>query len=194
MGITVPDQREVAKKYKDLVFSDVEKLLKSKIHEHRLTALLILVQQFKNADEKVRKKIVDFYLKSTKYINNWDLVDLSASNILGTYLLGKDASPLKKLAKSKNLWDRRISMIATLAFISKNQFMQALVIAQILVKDKHDLIQKAVGWMLREIGKKNQKVEEDFLAKHYKQISRTTLRYAIERFNPQKKTFYMSKK
>lgn len=189
LGITVPDQRKIAQKYKDLAFSDVEKLLKSKIHEHRLTALLILVQQFKNANEITRKKIVNFYLKSTKYINNWDLVDLSANHILGTYLLGKDTSILKKLAKSKNLWERRIAMIATLAYITKNEFKEALVIAQILLNDTHDLIHKAVGWMLREVGKRNQTVEEEFLKKHYKQMPRTMLRYELKDSIPKRKNF-----
>ena len=190
LGVTVPKQREIAKKHQDLAFWDVKKLLRSRIHEHRLTGLLILVQQFQKADEKAKKSIVDFYLKNTKYINNWDLVDLSANHILGAYLLGKDASILKKLAKSKNLWERRIAMIATFAFIYKNQFKETLEIARILVHDSHDLIQKAVGWMLREVGKKNQAVEEKFLQKYYKTMPRTTLRYAIERFDEKKKMFY----
>lgn len=218
LGITVPAQREVAKKYKDLTLSEVEGLLKSKIHEYRLTGLLILVEKFKNtssrhsrsfvesdstqddreslgekANEKTRKKIVDFYLKNTKYINNWDLVDLSANHILGTYLLDKDASILKKLAASKNLWKRRIAIIATFAFIYKNEFKETLEISRLLVSDPHDLIQKAVGWMLREIGKKNQEVEEAFLKQHYKKMPRTMLRYAIERFDERKRKVYLTK-
>lgn len=192
LGITVPNQREIAKKFRDLPFPEVQKLLKSKIHEYRLTALLILVEQFRKADEKTKKKIVDFYLKSTKYINNWDLVDLSANHILGTYLLDKDTPLLKKLAKSKKLWERRIAIIATFALIQKNSFDETLKIAKILLTDKHDLIQKAVGWMLREIGKRDQKTEEQFLKQHRQQMPRTMLRYAIERFDQKKRKFYLS--
>lgn len=192
LGITVPQQKKVAKKYKGLTTSEVEKLLKSKIHEHRLTALLILVQQFKKGSEETRKKLVDFYIKNTKYINNWDLVDLSANHILGTYLLDKNASPLTKLSRSQNIWERRIAIIATFAFIYKNRFDQTLKIAKILRDDKHDLIQKAVGWMLREVGKRDQKAEEEFLKKYYHTMPRTMLRYAIERFDKKKRKFYLS--
>lgn len=191
LGITVPQQREVAKQYADLPLSDLQQLLKSKIHEHRLTTLLILVEKFKLAAAIGEKEIVDFYLRNNAHVNNWDLVDLSADKILGSYIAGKDKSILYKLAKSDNLWQRRIAIIATFAFIRRNEFNDALRISQLLLNDDHDLIQKAVGWMLREIGKRNQAVEEAFLQRHCKTMPRTTLRYAIERFTDDKKRFYL---
>jgi len=194
LGIAVPMQREVAKKYSSLNFTEVKNLLKSNTHEHRLTALLILVQQFKRVDEKQREKIVDFYLASTKYINNWDLVDLSADKILGEYLCAvpsKERKILRKLAKSKNIWERRIAMLATFAFIKRNEFDDALEISELLLNDKHDLIHKAVGWMLREIGKRDLAIEEKFLKKHCKKMPRTALRYAIEKFPEKKREFYL---
>ena len=200
LGITVPEQRKVAVRYnlpagkvETLDFRNIQKLLNSKIHEERLVALLILVEQYKKVDEANKNKIFDFYLKNTKRINNWDLVDLSAPKIVGRHLLDKDRSILYKFARSANLWERRIAILATFWFINKLQFSDALKIGEILIKDKDDLIHKAVGWMLREIGKRNQKVEEDFLKKNYKMMPRTMLRYAIERFNKKKKNFYMKK-
>ena len=195
IGITVPQQRKIAIKYSSLLFSDIKTILHSKIHEHRLTALLILVQQFSKADEKQKKKIADFYLASTKHINNWDLVDLSADKILGEYLCSSNAKERKilyKLAKSKNLWERRISMLATFAFIKRNEFDDALKISKMLLNDKHDLIHKAVGWMLREIGKRNLFAEEEFLKKHFKKMPRTALRYAIEKFPEKKRKYYLT--
>jgi len=193
LGLTVPEQRTIAKKYSDLQLMDLEKLLASKIHEHRLTALLVLVEKYKRSDNKNKKEIIDFYLKNTKHINNWDLVDMSAHNILGDYLLEKDKIILYKLAKSQNLWERRIAIISTFEFIRNNKFEDTLKLSEILLKDKHDLIQKAVGWMLRELGKKDQRAEEEFLKKHYKRMPRTMLRYAIERFSENKRKFYLGK-
>lgn len=193
LGIKVPVQREVVKKYKDLSMDEVEKLLRSKIHEHRLVALLILMDKFKKADDAGKKRIFDFYLANTAHINNWDLVDLSCRDIVGEYLLDKKKDVLCKLACSKDLWERRISIISTAAFIRKGKFDDTLKLAELLLKDKHDLIHKAVGWMLREVGKKDQAAEEKFLKKHYKQMPRTMLRYAIERFDAKKKKFYMKK-
>ncbi len=189
LGITVPEQRRIAKKYKALDLNEIQKLLLSKIHEHRLTAILILTYQFLESKEKITK----FYLKNTKYINNWDLVDLSADKILGEYLIDKNKDILYKLAKSKNLWEKRISIIATFNFIKNNKFEDALRISEILLNDKHDLIHKAVGWMLREIGKRDLQTEEGFLKKYHKQMPRTMLRYAIERFPDKKRKFYMKK-
>ena len=194
IGITVPQQRNIAKKYSSLLFSDIKTILHSKIHEHRLTALLILVQQFNKADEKQREKIADFYLASTKHINNWDLVDLSADKILGEYLCAvpsKERKILRKLAKSKNIWERRISMLSTFALIKKNDFDDALKISELLLNDRHDLIHKAVGWMLREIGKRDLAAEEKFLKKHFKKMPRTMLRYAIEKFPEKERRLYL---
>lgn len=193
LGVTVPKQRQVAKKYIDLDLKELQKLLSGKIHEHRLTSLLILVDKYKKADEALKKKIFNFYLKSSKNINNWDLVDLSAPNIIGDFLLNKDKLILYKLAKSKNLWEKRISILATYAFIKNNQFNDTLKISQILLKDSHDLIHKAVGWMLREVGKRNQEIEEQFLKKHFQNMPRTMLRYAIEKFPEEKRKFYLEK-
>lgn len=191
LGIKVPDQRKVAKEYTNLSLKDIQILLKSKIHEHRFVTLLILIDKYNKTDNK--EEIVNIYLKNAKNVNNWDLVDLSAHKILGDYLLDKDRKILYKLAKSRNLWEKRIAIISTFAFINKNQFDDTLQISEILLNDKHDLIHKAVGWMLREVGKKKQSVEEKFLKQHYKKMPRTMLRYAIEKFDDNKRKFYMQK-
>lgn len=191
LGISVPKQRKIAKKYINADLKDVEKLLQSKIHEHRLTTLLIAVAKYQKADDKGKKEIVNFYLRNTRWINNWDLVDLSAEKILGAYLFNKDRSILYKLADSKNLWERRIAILSTFYFIKNNQFTDALKISEVLLKDGHDLIHKAVGWMLREIGKRNQAVAEKFLLKYYKRMPRTMLRYAIEKFSERKRKMYL---
>jgi 3-methyladenine DNA glycosylase AlkD len=194
IGLKVPIQRKVANKYKDLSLSEVQQLLNSKIHEHRLIALLILMQKYDAAEENSKKQIFELYLKNTQNINNWDLIDLSAPNIVGAYLLDKPRDILYKLAKSKSIWEKRISMLATFEFIANGEAKDTIAIAEILVNDKHDLIQKAVGWMLREVGKRvSQGEEEKFLRKHYKTMPRTMLRYAIERFDEKKKEFYMKK-
>jgi 3-methyladenine DNA glycosylase AlkD len=190
-GITVPEQRKIAKKYIDIKLSEIEKLLNSKIHEHRLTGFIILTYKYEVADEKNKKVIFNFYIKNRKYANNWDIVDVTAPNVIGEYLLNKEKDILYKFAKSKNLWERRIAIISTLRFIKNDSFKDTLKISEILLKDKHDLINKAVGWMLREVGKKDQKVEEDFIKKYYKNMSRTTLRYAIERFPEKKRQMYL---
>lgn len=192
IGVVVPDQRKVAKKYKDLPLRDVEKLLKSKVHEHRLTALFILVHQFNKGDDKTRKTIYNLYLKNAKHVNNWDLVDSSAPYIAGIYLLNRDRRILYRLAKSEDLWERRIAMLSCAAFIHNNDFKDALKIAELLVDDKHDLIHKAVGWMLREIGKRDMAAEEKFLKKYHKAMPRTMLRYAIERFPEKVRKSYLS--
>lgn len=193
IGLTVPQQRQLAKKYHDLPLYQIKKLLKSKIHEYRLTALLILVDQFQNSNDLEKKKIVDYYLKHTRFINNWDLVDLSADKILGSFLLNRNKSTFYKLARSKDLWERRIAIVATFAFIKNSQFAETIKIAEILLSDTHDLIHKAVGWMLREIGKRDEKVLEAFLQKHYKVMPRTMLRYAIERFPEGKRLKYLKR-
>jgi 3-methyladenine DNA glycosylase AlkD len=187
LGISSPNQRKVANKY-DLSFEEIQNLLNSEIHEHRLVGLFILIRN-KNKEGAFR-----FYLKNISRINNWDLVDLSAPNILGNFLLDKKKDILYALARSENLWEKRISIISTFAFIDKNQFDDSIAIAEILLGDSHDLIHKAVGWMLREVGKKNQKILEDFLKKHYSNIPRTTLRYAIEKFEEGKRKKYLKGK
>lgn len=193
IGITVPDTRKIANKYKDLEIKGVKDLLESKIHEHRLLALLILVNKYKKSNQTEKQEIYDFYLNHTAQINNWDLVDSSAHLIVGPHISNKDKSILEKLAKSPSLWERRIAIIATMHFIRNNQFQETFKIADILMKDKHDLIHKAVGWMLREIGKKNKESEKQFLNKHYKEMPRTMLRYAIEKFDKKEKEDYMKK-
>jgi len=192
LGVVVPEIRKLVKKYSNLEIKEIIKLLHSKIHEERLTALLIMVSKFQI--EKNKEKIYNLYLKNTKYINNWDLVDLSAHKIIGDYLSNKSKLILYKLAKSKNLWDRRISIVSTFSFIRNNNFKETLKIAKILLNDKHDLIHKAVGWMLREVGKRDLKVEEEFLKKYYKKIPRTMFRYAIEKFPEKKRKQYLLKK
>ena len=196
LGITVPKIREIAKKYGDLELKEIQKILKSKYHEIRLCALLILVHKYKQTkDSKEKKKIVDFYFANTKYINNWDLVDLSVHYTVGNYLINKDRKILFKLAKSKNIWERRIAMISTFAFIYAGEYKTTFEIAEILLHDKHDLIQKAVGWMLREVGKRiSEKELEKFLNKHAKTMPRTALRYAIERLPGKKRQNYLKMK
>jgi 3-methyladenine DNA glycosylase AlkD len=186
LGIVVPLQRRVAKKYSDLSLADLQKLLDKKIHEFRLTALFILTEK------ELNKEIFDFYLRNTKNINNWDLVDLSAPKILGEYLINKDKKILYKLAGSKSLWERRIAVLATFTFIDHNDFRDSLKIAEKLINDEHDLIHKAAGWGLREVGKRDLKTEEDFLKKYYKKMPRTMLRYAIEKFPEKKRRAYLS--
>lgn len=189
IGLTVPKSREIANKFFNLDLKDVKELLNSKIHEERLIGLIILVHNY----PKEKKSIFDFYLENINRINNWDLVDLTADKIVGDYLIDKEKELLYTLVKSKSLWERRISIVSTFNFIRNNKFEDSLKISEILLKDKHDLIHKAAGWMLREIGKRDQKVLERFLLKHYKEMPRTMLRYAIERFDEDKRRFYLRK-
>jgi 3-methyladenine DNA glycosylase AlkD len=191
--VAVPKSRTIARKYKDLSLGEVRQLLKSKIHEERLIALFILVDRFKKGSEPEKKEIFDFYIASAKYVNNWDLVDSSAGYIVGAYLDGKPKDILKKLARSGVLWERRIAMISTFHFLYKKEPKYTLEIAGILIDDKNDLIQKAVGWMLRELGKRcSREIEEEFLVRHYKKMGRTALRYAIEHFDEEKRKSYLS--
>src|SRR3989344_6898139 len=195
LGLTVPQSRKIATTYKDLSFADIKKLLQSKIHEERLIAILILVHNFEKGTETVRNSIYNYYLKHTKYINNWDLVDLSAAKIVGQYLMDKSKNILFKLARSNNLWERRISIVATYQFIKDGRCQEALKVSQMLLKYEHDLIHKAVGWMLREVGKNcSQEVLEEFLKKHYKEMPRTALRYAIEKFPKKLQENYLESK
>lgn len=195
LGVTVPNIRKVVKKYNTITLVDIKEILESKIHEERLCAVLILVDQYKRASEKEKKSIFDFYLKNTKHINNWDFVDSSAPHIVGGYLLNKkDRKILLKLAKSKNLWEKRIAIVSTLAFIVLNrEYEWTFRITEMLMEDKHDLIHKACGWMLREVGKR---VSEDtlrsFLDNYAPYMPRTMLRYSIEKFSNAKRQIYLS--
>ena len=182
LGIKVPVLRRIAKEIDALSLLEVKALLISGIHEERLLALLILVRIFDMGNDAIRQKVYDLYLQNTSYVNNWDLVDLSAPNILGAYLDGKSGAPLYRLARSKNLLERRIAIMSTFRFIKNGDFSEALRIAEMLLTDREDLIHKAVGWMLREIGKRHLQAEEKFLEKYYLKMPRTMLRYAIEKF------------
>lgn len=193
LGVNLPNQRKIAKKYEQLSLSEVEKLLKSKIHEERLTASIILVAQYKKGSDKLREQIYNFYLANTLYINNWDIIDSSAPQIVGAWLVDKDRSVLLKLAKSDSIWERRIAMLSTFAFIQNGECDWTFEIADILLHDEQDLIQKATGWLLREVGKRvSQDAEEEFLRTRYKTMPRTTLRYAIERFDEPKRKAYLA--
>lgn len=191
VGIKVPTLRRLAKTFKALPLEKTERLLASKIHEERLLALFILTHHFQQADDEHQKTIVDCYLRNTARINNWDLVDISAGHILGAWLFKRRKTLLTELAQSRSLWERRIAIIATGYFIAQGEFKPTLKIAKLLLNDEHDLIHKAVGWMLREVGKRDQTIEEAFLRKYYRDMPRTLLRYAIERFPEGKRQAYL---
>ena len=194
LGITVPTIRKLVGEYYDnLSLKQVLRLLKSHFHEERLAALLIFVAKFNKSDYYTKKNIFDIYTKNTKFINNWDLVDLSAPNIVGQYLIDKDKHILYKFAKSNILWERRIAVLSTFWCIKHHEFGDSLQLSEILIGDKEDLIHKAVGWMLREIGKRALKTEEKFLNKFSKVMPRTMLRYAIEKFPQAKRRLYLGR-
>jgi len=192
LGVRVPELRKLAKAFKHISTHDITHFLKSKYHEERQFALFVLVNQFKKGNFETKKNIFQLYLDHTHHINNWDLVDATAHEIVGGFLFDKDRSILYKLVQSHDLWERRIAIIATFYFIKRNDFNDTLKIAESLLHDSHDLIHKAVGWMLREIGKRDLKTEEEFLQKFYSDIPRTALRYAIEKFLPNKRKQYLS--
>jgi 3-methyladenine DNA glycosylase AlkD len=183
--------RALVKEYADLSVAQILILLRSHIHEERLLALLLLVDSFSQGDEAARTSIFELYLKHTEFINNWDLVDSSAAQIVGAYLMDKSKAVLYRLAESANLWERRIAIMSTFHFVKHHEFSETLKIAKILLFDRQDLIHKATGWMLREIGKRHLKTEERFLKVHYKKMPRTMLRYAIEKFPEQKRQRYL---
>ncbi|MBT3324165.1 DNA alkylation repair protein [archaeon] len=187
LGMRVGTIRKIAKKHKEISFDDLEKLFEGEYHEYRLAAIFILKHKYKEDP----KKVVEMYLKNLKYVNNWDLVDLSAPKILGRWLLDKDRKILYKLAKSKDLWEKRVAILSCFTFIREKDYDDALKISEILLNDSHDLIHKAVGWMLREIGNRDLGVEEKFLKKYYNQMPRTMLRYAIEKFEESKRLDYL---
>ncbi|MDR0368781.1 MAG: DNA alkylation repair protein [Bacteroidales bacterium] len=180
-GIRVPETRKVAKAFKELPFDEIKKVLQNPVHEIRLCGLLILTEQFKKSNEEKRKKIVEFYLSNTQHINNWDLVDVSSYSILGVYLLDKPRDLLYRLAASENMWEQRIAIVSTWIFIRNDDFADTLAIAESLLCHSHDLIHKAVGWMLREVYNRDKDIIFDFIKTHYRQMPRTTLRYAIEK-------------
>ncbi len=182
IGIRVPRLRILAKRYKHASRQDALEILHSKYHEARLTALFLLVNLYNHADAPEKKQIYEDYLKNIPFINNWDLVDSSALQIVGHYLFDKDRSHLQVLARSEDLWERRVAIIASYYFIRQYEFQDTLALAEILLHDDEDLIHKAVGWMLREVGNKSRSTEEQFLKKHYQVMPRTMLRYAIEKF------------
>jgi len=195
-GVTVPNTRKVAKQFQQLSIPDTIKLLKSPVHEERLLSLLILVQKYKTHDPLIKNKIFTLYLKHTSWINNWDLVDLTAHHIVGDFIFHKhnknvSSKILFNLSTSPLLWNRRIAIIATYYFIRHDRFPETFQISKILLNDKEDLIHKAVGWMLREVGKRNLKEEETFLKKYYRKMPRTMLRYAIEKFEEKKRQDYL---
>jgi len=194
LGIRVPVLRELAKEYQTITIEETGHLLKSPIHEERLLALFILIRIYSKAEEVIKKAIYGLYLKNTKFINNWDLVDASAEYIVGDFLLGKGKNPLYQLAGSQNIWERRISIMSTFCFIKRRQYSETLKIAKTLLNDKEDLIHKAVGWMLREVGKRDLSLEEEFLQANYKEMPRTMLRYAIEKFPETKRQGYLKGK
>jgi 3-methyladenine DNA glycosylase AlkD len=194
LGIRVPEVRKLAKRCQGLPLREVLQLLKSRFHEERLLALLILAGAYPRADEPAKRTIYEIYLNNMKSINNWDLVDVSAPSIVGAHLFDKSKQPLYRLAKSRNLWERRISVMATFTFIRQNRFSETLKISKMLLADKEDLIHKAVGWMLREVGKRDLPTEENFLKRHFPQMPRTMLRYAIEIFPERKRRMFLEGK
>jgi 3-methyladenine DNA glycosylase AlkD len=195
LGIAVPQQKKLAKKYQSLPLPEVLQLILSKYHEARLTGLLILVQAFVKADVRKQEKIYRFYLAHSDRINNWDLVDATTPHIVGMYLWKnpQERKTLYRLMRSKNMWERRMAILATFTFLRQGYFKDTLRISEGLLSDKEDLIHKSVGWMLREVGKRDRSVLENFLARHLSRMSRTTLRYAIEHFSEKKRKKYLKK-
>ncbi|MCF6237471.1 MAG: DNA alkylation repair protein [Candidatus Marinimicrobia bacterium] len=194
LGIRVPKLRALAKRYKHTTRQDALEILHSPYHEARLTALFLLVKLYDKADMAGKTQIYNDYLANVAFINNWDLVDSSALQIVGHYLFDKDRSHLIILARSQDLWERRIAVIATYYFIRQSEFQDTLEVSEILLHDPEDLIHKAVGWMLREVGNRSRATEEDFLLKYYQSMPRTMLRYAIEKFPEELRQAYLKGK
>lgn len=193
LGVVVPNTRIVAKRHKDEPFEVMAELLQSEWHECRLCALLMLVERFKKCDEAGKKKIYQFYLSQTERINNWDLVDLSAPYIVGEYLKDKERDDLYRLAESLLLWEQRIAVVATATLIRNNDFIDILRLSEKLLKHKHDLMRKAIGWMLREMGKRDKDLLVQFLDRFHKEMPRTMLRYSIEKMTGEERKHYMKR-
>lgn len=193
LGVMVPQSRAIARRFGDLPLADVRRLLRSRIHEERLVALLILVDRFRKGGPEDRREVYDLYLRNTSHINNWDLVDLSAEHVVGPYLDGRSRGVLRRLAQSSSVWERRIAVLATFHFIKRGEFGQTLRLAERLLDDEHDLIHKAVGWMLREVGKRDQRALEGFLRGHGQRMPRTMLRYAVERLPAARRRRYLQR-
>jgi 3-methyladenine DNA glycosylase AlkD len=194
LGIRVPAIRKCVREYRTRSLEDILELLRSPFHEARLLALLILVAKFSAANRSSsvdQEAVYRSYLNHTKYINNWDLVDCSAEHIVGAYLFSRDRKPIYRLARSKSMWERRIGIVSTFQFIKRRDFSDTLAVVELLLNDKEDLIHKAAGWMLREVGKRDPDAEKSFLAKHYRQMPRTMLRYAIEKFPEGERQAYL---
>lgn len=194
LGVRAPEMRGLAEEFQDLAPKEIRILLRSEIHEERALALLILVRKYSRGDQQEQERIYKLYMNHLRFINNWDLVDVSAEHVVGATLREKSKKPLYDLARSKNLWERRVSILATFHYIKRNEFSQTLKIAKMLLLDEEDLIHKAVGWMLREVGKRDLATEERFLKTNYKKMPRTMLRYAIERFPEPKRQRYLKGK
>jgi 3-methyladenine DNA glycosylase AlkD len=191
IGVKVPLLRKISREFQDVALITLRLLLRSRVHEERALALMILVRQFGRAEDERREPIFDFYLANTRFVNNWDLVDGSAPYIVGPFLFTRDRGPLYVLARSESLWERRIAILSTLYFIRRADFADTLKISEVLLGDEHDLIHKAAGWMLREVGKRDMAVEKAFLKKHYRKMPRTMLRYAIEKFPETERRKYL---
>jgi 3-methyladenine DNA glycosylase AlkD len=194
LGVRAPEMRRLAKEFQELAPKEIRSLLRSEIHEERALALLILVRKYPQGDQREQERIYKLYMSHLRFINNWDLVDLSAEHVVGAYLKEKSKKSLYDLARSKDLWERRVSILATFHYIKRNEFTETLKIAKMLLLDEEDLIHKAVGWMLREVGKRDLATEEGFLKANYKKMPRTMLRYAIERFPEPKRQRYLKGK
>lgn len=194
LGLVVPLTRSIAKANKQTPLSELQLLMESEYHEARLCALLIVVEKFKKASEAEREELYTFYLKNAQRINNWDLVDVTCPHVVGLYLLDKDRSRLYDLAKSDNLWEQRIAMVSTVTFIRNREFSDTLALAERLMTHKHDLMHKAVGWMLREVGKKDRNTLTGFLEQYATKLSRTSLRYAIEHYPEDQRQYFLKRK
>lgn len=194
IGLRVPLVRKIATQFRDLPLTEIERLLESPIHEHRLCAVIIMTEQAKRADQGQRKALYDLYMRRTDRLNNWDIIDVSCREVAGGYLLDKSRQPLYRLARSHDMWERRIAIVSTWQFIREGDLADTFAIAELLLNDTHDLIHKAVGWMLREAGKRDEDQLKAFLNEHAAHMPRTMLRYSLERLHPEERQYYMRKK